>query len=310
MILTVGTRGSKLSLIQTASVIKSLKMIRPDVEFKVRVIKTIGDVNRKPLYAIGRKGIFEKEIDKALIDGEVDFAVHSLKDVPTSESQNEIVLAAVPKRDSPLEALISRDYATLNKLPRGAVIGTSSLRRMAQVKHLRPDIEVKPLRGNVDTRVRKVMRGEVDAIIIALAGLERLGLKNLVAEVFPPKLITPAAGQGALALVARRDRGEVIELLKVIDDPFTRAEVTAERSLVSSIGGGCHFPIGSYAHAEGGKLSLYGCILSLDGRLKIEASDEASIEEAESLGRRVASILIDKGAEELKSQWRKEYGIW
>ncbi|MEM2280669.1 MAG: hydroxymethylbilane synthase, partial [Candidatus Bathyarchaeia archaeon] len=287
MMLTVGTRGSKLSLIQTEAVLKSLRALRPDVEFRVRVIKTIGDLNRKPLYSIGRKGIFEKEIDQALIRGEVDFAVHSLKDVPTIGSQDEIVLAAIPKRDSPLEALVSKDYATLDKLPKGAIVGTSSLRRMAQVKHLRPDIEVKPIRGNVDTRVRKVMQGEVDAIIIALAGLERLGLKNLAAEVFSPEIITPTAGQGALAVVTRRDRGDVIEILKAIDDSTTRAEVTAERSLISSIGGGCHFPIGSYAHAKGRKLSLYGCILSFDGKLKIEASAEADVEEAESLGRRV-----------------------
>lgn len=311
MILDVGTRGSRLSIIQTEFILKSLKMLFPKLEFKIKVIKTIGDVERrKPLFAMDRKGIFEKEIDQALIRGEIDFAVHSLKDVPTFEEQDEIALAAVPRRDSPLEALISKDNIILKRLPKAATVGTSSLRRMAQIKYLRPDIEVKPIRGNVDTRIQKVKRCEVHAIVVAAAGLERLGLKNFITEVFPPETLTPPAGQGALAVVAKKDRSDVIEILSSIDHPPTRAEVTAERSLISVMEGGCHFPIGAYAHAKGDRLSLYSCVLSVDGLNRIEASAEAAINEAENLGRRVANMLLGRGAEEIKDLWREKYGVW
>lgn len=296
---------------QTEFVLKSLKTLFPKLEFKIKVIKTLGDVERrKPLFAMDRKGIFEKEIDQALLQGEIDFAVHSLKDVPAFDEKGEIVLAAIPRRDSPLEALISRDNVPLKMLPKAATVGTSSLRRMAQIKHLRPDIEVKPMRGNVDTRIQKVKRGEVHAIVVAAAGLERLGLKNLITEVFPPETLTPPAGQGALAVVARKDRSDVMEILSSIDHPPTRAEVTAERSLISAMEGGCHFPIGAYAHAKSDKLSLYGCVLSVDGLNRIEASAEAAIAEAENLGRMVATMLLERGAEEIKASWREKYGVW
>lgn len=311
MILNVGTRGSRLSIIQTEFVLKSLKTLFPKLEFKIKVIKTMGDVERrKPLFAMDRKGIFEKEIDQALLRGEIDFAVHSLKDVPTFDERGEIALAAIPRRDSPLEALISMDNVPLKMLPKAATVGTSSLRRMAQIKHLRPDVEVKPVRGNVDTRIQKVKRGEVHAIVVAVAGLERLGLKKLITEVFPPETLTPPAGQGALAVVARKDRSDIIEILSSIDHPPTRAEVMAERSLISAMGGGCHFPIGAYARVKGDRLSLYSCILSVDGIHRIEASAEAAIEEAENLGRRVASMLLERGAEEIKALWREKYGVW
>lgn len=311
MILNVGTRGSKLSLIQTGLVLKSLRQSFPDIKFNIKVIRTIGDIERrKPLFAIDRKGIFEKEIDQALIRGEIDFAVHSLKDVPVFGERSEITLAAIPKRDSPLEALVSVNKITLKMLPKGAIVGTSSLRRMAQIKHLRPDLEVKPIRGNVNTRVQRVERGEVHAVVLSLAGLERLGLRDIVAEVFPPEILTPPAGQGALAVAARKDRDDVIEILRSIDHPPTRAEVTAERSLISAMRGGCHFPIGAYAHAEGDRLHLYGCVLSVDGLRKVEASAEAPLHEAEGLGRKVAHMLLSGGAEEIRAMWRDKYGIW
>ncbi|MEM2093502.1 MAG: hydroxymethylbilane synthase [Candidatus Bathyarchaeia archaeon] len=311
MILKVGTRGSRLSIIQTDFVLKSLKALFPNLEFDVKVIKTMGDVERrKPLFAMDRKGIFEKEIDQALVRGEIDFAVHSLKDVPAFEEQGDITLAAVPRRDSPLEALVSRDSIPLKRLPKSATVGTSSLRRMAQIKHLRPDIEVKPVRGNVDTRIQKVKRGEVHAVVVAVAGLERLGFKNLITEVYPPETLTPPAGQGALAVAARKDRNDIIEILSSIDHPPTRAEVTAERSLISAMEGGCHFPIGAYAHARGDRLSLYSCVLSVDGQYKIEASAEAPISDAENLGRKVALMLLERGAEKLKESWREKYGLW
>ncbi|MCS7098460.1 MAG: hydroxymethylbilane synthase [Candidatus Methanomethyliaceae archaeon] len=310
MILNVGTRGSKLSLIQTDIVLKNLKQIFPELNFNIKIIKTLGDLeDEKPLFTIDRKGIFEKEINQALIHNEIDFAVHSLKDVPIF-NDDELIIAAIPKRESPLEALVSINKLKFNELPRGAIIGTSSLRRMIQIKHLRSDLEVKPMRGNIDTRIKKIQEGYFHAAILSLAGLERLGFKDLAAEIFPPEVFTPPAGQGALAIVIKRDRGDLMDILKAIDHFPTRAEVTAERSLINKMQGGCHFPIGAFAKAEENKLFLYGCIFSINGLNKIEASAEASINEAEALGNKVANMLLSKGADEIKNEWRMKYGIW
>ncbi|MCW4007821.1 MAG: hydroxymethylbilane synthase [Candidatus Bathyarchaeota archaeon] len=308
MMLTVGTRGSKLALIQTESVLESLKQIYPEAEFKIKVIKTTGDKEiKKPLFTIDMKGIFEKEIDLAIAKGEVDFAVHSLKDVPTMES-SETAIAAIPKRSSPHDVLVSKDNVPLLGLPKGAVIGTGSLRRMAQIKFLRADLQVVPIRGNVDTRICKVQRGEVDGVIVAEAGLERMKLHHLIAERFPLRQFTPAAGQGALAVVAKRDNEKLIELLSAIDHPPSRAEVTAERSLVLSLEGGCRVPIGAIGRADDRTLTLYGCIFSLKTQEKIAASAEGTLEEAEELGRKVARCLLAQGAKEFEREWREKYG--
>jgi hydroxymethylbilane synthase len=310
MILRVGTRGSKLAILQTEMVIQNLKSVNSKLEFKIKIIKTTGDVDRhKPLFAIESKGIFEKEIDQAIMKGEIDFAVHSLKDVPVYEHQEDLVLAAIPKRDPPNEALVSTRNLAFAELPKGAVIGTSSLRRMAQIKFLRPDLEVKPVRGNIDTRVQKVKKGEFHGIIVAQAGLERMGLGNLISEVFTPEVFTPAAGQGALAVVAKKDRSDLSEILEAIDDFPTRAEVTAERSLIASLKGGCHFPIGAIGQVKENRLSLYGCIFSLDGFKKISAFAQGSIEEAQALGNRVAQNLLSQGAEDFAAEWRQKYGL-
>ncbi|MEM3441833.1 MAG: hydroxymethylbilane synthase [Candidatus Bathyarchaeia archaeon] len=308
MTLTVGTRGSKLALIQTESVLESLKQIYPEVEFKIKVIKTTGDKEiKKPLFTIDMKGIFEKEIDLAIAKGEVDFAVHSLKDVPTMES-SETAIAAITKRSSPHDVLISKDNVPLLGLPKGAVIGTGSLRRLAQIKFLRADLQVVPIRGNVDTRIRKVQRGEVDGVIVAEAGLERIGLQHLIAERFSLRQFTPAAGQGALAVVTKRDNEKLIELLSAIDHPPSRAEVTAERSLVLALEGGCRVPIGAIGRASDRTLSLYGCIFSLKTQEKIAASAEGTFEEAEELGRKVARRLLEQGAQKFEAEWREKYG--
>lgn len=307
MRLTVGTRGSKLAMIQTESVLERLKQIYPEVEFKIKVIKTTGDKEiKKPLFTIDIKGIFEKEIDLAIARGEVDFAVHSLKDVPTMES-SETAIVAIPKRSSPHDVLISKGNVPLLCLPKGAIIGTGSLRRMAQIKVLRADLQVVPIRGNVDTRIRKVQRGEVDGVIVAEAGLERMKLQHLIAERFQLTQVTPAAGQGALAVVAKRDN-EKLELLSAIDHPPSRAEVTAERGLVRALEGGCRVPIGAIGRADGRTLALYGCIFSLATHEKIAASSEGTLEEAEELGRKVAMLLWEQGAKKFVTEWREKYG--
>jgi hydroxymethylbilane synthase len=312
MILRVGTRGSKLSVIQTEAVLRELNAKYPNLEFQVNIIKTLGDKEqRKPLFTIDSKGIFEKEINQAIEKGEVDLAVHSLKDVPTVDSsKRKTTIAAIPKRASPHDALISKGKIPLNALPKGAVIGTGSLRRLAQVKFLRPDLEVKPIRGNVDTRIKKVKKGEFDGAIVAEAGLERLGLEGEIAERFPLDRFSSAAGQGALAIVTRKNEKDTIKLLQAIDHLPTRAEVTAERSMVLHLEGGCRVPIGAVGRANGKALSLHGCIFSLDGQKKLTAFAEGNFNEAEELGKRVAQSLLKQGARDLEKEWREKYGPW
>jgi hydroxymethylbilane synthase len=310
MILTVGTRGSKLSLAQTMKVLEDLKFIHPQLEIKVNVIKTLGDKEKtKALFALDQKGIFEKEIDQAIEKGEVDFAVHSLKDVPILES-SETIIAAIPKRSSPNDVLISKDNIPLAKLPKGAVIGTCSLRRMAQLKYLRSDLEVRPIRGNVDTRIKKVKRGEFDGIIVAEAGLKRMKLESQITERFSLDQFTSSAGQGALAIVARKGNEKIIRLLEAVNHPPSRAEITAERSLVLSLEGGCRVPIGAIGRANNGNLSFYGCIFSLNGQKKIFSSAEGKLADAQDLGKRVAQSLLEQGAKDFEAEWREKYGTW
>jgi hydroxymethylbilane synthase len=310
MILTVGTRGSKLSLTQTQTILDTLKCIHPELEFKVKVIRTLGDKERKkPLFTIDRKGIFEKEIDQAIVKGEIAFAVHSLKDVPTLES-SETTIAAIPKRNSPHDVLISKGNLPLDALAKGAVIGTGSMRRLAQVKFLRPDLEVKPIRGNVDTRIQKVKKGEFDGVIMAEAGLERMGLESQIAERFSLDRFVPAAGQGALAIVARKDNENVINLLRSVDHAPTRAEVSAERRLILQLEGGCRVPIGAIGCADNRALSLFGCVFSINGQKRITSFAKGTLDEAQDLGRKVAQSLLKQGAKNFEAEWREKYGPW
>jgi hydroxymethylbilane synthase len=310
--LKVGTRGSKLSRMQTEAFLRDLKAVHPDVEFQVEIIRTLGDKERgKPLFTLDCKGIFEKEIDQAIDRGEVDFAVHSLKDVPIVDfAERQTVIAAVPKRASRHDVLISKGNIPLSALSKGAVIGTGSLRRMAQVKFLRPDLEVNPIRGNVDTRIKKVKKGEFDGAVLAEAGLERMNLQGEIAERFSLEQFPSAAGQGALAIVTRNDAKDVMELLRAVDHAPTRAEVTAERSLVLHLEGGCRVPIGAVGRADGGALSLQGCIFSLDGQKRLLAFAEGTINDAQMLGEKVAQSLIEQGAKDLEKEWREKYGTW
>lgn len=310
MILTVGTRGSKLSLTQTQTILDTLKCIHPELEFKVKVIRTLGDKERKkPLFTIDRKGIFEKEIDQAIVKGEIAFAVHSLKDVPTLES-SETTIAAIPKRNSPHDVLISKGNLPLDALAKGAVIGTGSMRRLAQVKFLRPDLEVKPIRGNVDTRIQKVKKGEFDGVIMAEAGLERMGLESQIAERFSLDRFVPAAGQGALAIVARKDNENVINLLRSVDHAPTRTEVSAERRLILQLEGGCRVPIGAIGCADNRALSLFGCVFSINGQKRITSFAKGTLDEAQDLGRKVAQSLLKQGAKNFEAEWREKYGPW
>jgi hydroxymethylbilane synthase len=310
MKLKVGTRGSRLSRMQTEEFLEELRQIYQNADFELKIIKTLGDAERtKPLFTIDSQGIFEKEIDQALLKGEVDFAVASLKDVPTVQ-ETDTVVAAIPKRASPCDVLISKDNIQLKNLREGALIGTGSLRRLAQVKHLRPDLEVLPIRGNVDTRIQKVQKGEVDGIIVAEAGLKRMDLAGQITERFPLNAFPSAPGQGALAIVTRKDDADTMKLLRAMEHAQTRAEVTAERSLMFQLGGGCRVPIGAVAKADSQALTLRGVLFTLDGQSKIEASEKGTIDKAEELGRKVAKSLVKQGAKEIESKWREKYGPW
>jgi len=244
--LRIGARGSKLSIAQVQEFINLLKQFKPDLKFEIITIRTKGDVDRKtPLYKMSEKGVFFIFFNKALLNGEVDVAVHSAKDLPV-DYEGELVLAAVPPRKPPYDVLVAPNNNDIYSLPQGAVVGTSSLRRICFLKYVRRDLKVKPIRGNVDTRLSKLERGEYGAIILAEAGIKRLNLKVKYQRLDPETFI-PAAGQGALAVLVRRDRSEIIDIVKKVDDFKSRVEVLVEKEIISKIGAGCKTPIGVHA---------------------------------------------------------------
>jgi hydroxymethylbilane synthase len=310
MIYTIGTRGSKLALAQTNRTLEQIRQKHPEVDFKLKIIKTEGDKEHgKPLFSIDAKGIFEREIDQEVASGEIDFAIHSLKDVPIVEHPVGTVLAAVPKRDSPCDVFISNGVK-LEDLPKGAIVGTGSLRRLAEIKYVRPDLEVEPIRGNVDTRMGKVQNGELSGIVIAAAGLERMNITSQITQRLSLDTFPSAAGQGAIALMAKEGNTEVLTLLGSIEDKITRAEITAERCLVLKLAGGCRVPIGAVGQVVGNTLTVSGSIYSLNERKKICASAIGALSQAEELGFKVGEELIAQGAEEIEKEWREKYGVW
>jgi hydroxymethylbilane synthase len=295
--LRLGTRGSKLARWQADWVAGELQRLGHTVELVE--IATRGDVEQvAAVEEIGTRGVFTKEIQRALLAGEVDLAVHSLKDLPT-EPVEGLILAAVPPRESSADVLVSRDGAALESLPRGARIGTGSLRRQAQLRHVRPDLHVADIRGNVDTRLRKLDDGQFDALVLAEAGLRRLGLEERISQVLPFTTMLPAVGQGALAIECRADDTETREILVSLNDPMTRAAVAAERALLEHLRGGCMAPIGGLGRLEGRKLRLSSVVLSADGVRRLTCNDVGSSSDAESLGVRVADVLLAQGAAEL-----------
>jgi hydroxymethylbilane synthase len=297
MQLTFATRLSALARWQTAHVIQLLQAAHPGLECKEQVITTTGDqIITHPLPEIGGKGLFTSELEEALLSGTVHAAVHSLKDLPV-EATPGIVVAAIPERDAAQDVLVTADGQKLSDLPKGARVGTSSPRRMAQLLAHRPDLTIVPVRGNVDSRVRKVMNGEYDAIVLAQAGLIRLGLEFHISEVFPLDVMLPAPGQGALAVQCRADDSETLELLAAIHDPLTAAAVTAERAFLSSLGGGCSLPVAAFAQKNNGAIILTGAVISADGKQSIRLS--AVDKEPQKLGQRLAELVLERGAADL-----------
>jgi hydroxymethylbilane synthase len=298
---TIGSRGSKLALWQTEWVRARLSELRPGVRIDVRVIKTSGDrVLDVPLAAIGGKGAFTKELEEALLDGTIDLAVHSLKDLPTALPAG-LHVAAVPEREDARDALVLREGArvavsSLRDLPRGAVVGTSSLRRRAQLKHLRPDAETRDVRGNVDTRLRKLDAGEYDALLLASAGLRRLGFGGRISAHIPSDEMLSAVGQGALGVEAREDDAETNSLVSLLEDAPTRAACEAERALLHALGGGCQVPIAAHATTDGARLRLEGLVAAVSGAEIVRDALEADAASAADAGRELAARLLARGA--------------
>ncbi len=299
--LVVATRPSWLSLIQTRMAIEWIRRFYPDVKFIVKTYRSTGDkIVDRPLYSIGVKGIFEREIDLAVIRGEADIAVHSLKDLP-SELGTEIEVVCYPPRDSPYDVIVTRGdlIPDASKLPRGAVVGTSSLRRRAFILRARPDLNVKVIRGNVDTRIRKLLDGECDAIVIAECGLRRF---EMIGVRFPVRYrrldvreMPPAPCQGIIAITARRGDSEVIKMLRSISHRETTLEALCERAFLRHVGGGCHVPLGCVARAEGDEISIVAAVSTLDGRRCAFVELRGSASSAEDLGRRAAQELRRRG---------------
>jgi hydroxymethylbilane synthase len=294
-LLRIGSRGSQLALWQANYVSSLLRERGHAVE--IEIIKTTGDkITDVALAKVGTKGMFTKEIEEALAEGRVDLAVHSLKDLPTELPQG-FELAAITRREHPNDVFLSVRHHSLQQLPIGACVGTSSLRRQAQLKAVRPDLDVQPLRGNVDTRIRKLEEGEYDGIILAAAGLNRLGRTELIREVIPTAVMCPAAGQGALGIEIRAGDKDMHDALAFLDDPAARSTTTCERALLNSLGGGCQVPIGAFAEMDGSTLKLQAVVASPDGsRLLREAARGDS---PEQLGAEVGSTLLKRGAQEI-----------
>ena len=305
----MGTRGSRLAIAQTEIVIGALRMAGVASNFEIVQISTKGDVDKRPLFTMDEKGIFEKEVNEAVVNRTVDFAVHSLKDVP-SDLAPELTVASIPRRAKPNDVLVDDPRRKLSELPQGAIVGTSSLRRAVQITRKRPDLKVKPIRGNVETRIKKVISGEYQAAVLAEAGLARLGMKDVIAERFSIREFVPAPGQGAIAVVCRRSDKSLASSLAKIEDAQSRSEVTAERALVERVEGGCRFPLGAVAVGSGGKISLYASVFSADGTQNIKVKETAKADRAEKLGIKVAEELIAQGAQELAKGWRGALEEW
>jgi hydroxymethylbilane synthase len=291
-VIVIGSRGSKLALWQAEHIAAALKAL--DTESRIEVIKTSGDkIQDVPLAQVGGKALFTKEIDEALLSGAIDLAVHSMKDVPTGLPPG-LTIAAIPEREEPRDALIGCSLAELKDETR---VGTSSLRRSSQLLAFNPRLSIEMLRGNVDTRLRKLDEGQYDAIVLAAAGLRRLGWQDRIRELIPVEIMCPAVGQGALAIETRADGGAAYELVRKLDHPDTRIAVTAERAMLEKLGGGCQVPIGGYAFIEKGVIQMRAIVASPDGKrvVRAELSGVDPVRTGASLGRN----LLEQGAEEI-----------
>jgi hydroxymethylbilane synthase len=301
--LVIGSRGSKLALTQAGMIKGEIEALTPSVRIRIEIIKTSGDVKTDPLSLIGGTGVFTKELEEALLDGRIDIAVHSLKDLPTL-IPDRLTIAAICKREDPRDALVldgkrKSSKPSLEALPKGATVGTSSPRRLAQLQHLRGDLVVKDLRGNVDTRLRKLDEGQYDALVLACAGLRRLGLEQRISAPLPTSQMLPAVGQGALGIETRADDGRTIDAVAKLDHKFSRLACMAERAFLRSLGGGCELPIAAYAVVREKRIRLDGLVIDRQGKEVVRDRISGGLDEAEALGARLGKQLLGCGASEL-----------
>jgi hydroxymethylbilane synthase len=306
--LRIGTRASALALWQANHVREGLRKLHGIKADMVR-IRTSGDRFQSASFTqlvaqSGRKGLFIKEIEDALLRGNIDLAVHSMKDVPT-EIPDGLAIPAIPPRGEPRDCLISLNGQKLADLPRGARVGTSSLRRQAQIRHNRPDLQMIELRGNADTRMRKLASGEFDALVLAMAGLLRLGMEDKMTEILAPEVMLPAVGQGALAVETRSDDARAMNLVAALDDPNTRQAVLAERALLRELEGGCQVPLGAWARLNAEKLYLDAAVFSPDGVQCVRRGISGTPSDCEALGKRLGQILKEAGADQIMRQQGK-----
>lgn len=300
--LVIGTRGSKLALWQANFIAARITERYPEIEVTIKRVTTTGDkILDVPLAKIGGKGLFTKEIETEMLAGDIDLAVHSLKDMPT-ELPEGLTFAAITERVHPGDALISPKYGTVDNLPQGAKVGTSSLRRKAQLLKYRPDLEIADLRGNLDTRLKKLEDNTFDAILLAVAGLKRLGWDKHITQIIPAEICLPAVGQGALAIEARSDDAEVLAILDFLNDNDTRRAVEAERAFLRVVEGGCQVPVGVYGKVENDSLRVQAVILSVDGIKKVEDSITGTPADAEELGKSLANKMLASGGREILAE--------
>lgn len=305
--LRIGTRGSLLAKWQAEFVRKQL-FAGAGVEAEIVIIKTAGDkLQMSPLSQIGGKGIFIKELEEALLEETIDLAVHSVKDIPT-DTPSRLMFPAVCRREDVRDCLVAANGATLLTLRQGARIGTGSLRRQAQLRHIRPDLDVRDLRGNVDTRLRKVESGEYEAVMLAKAGLDRLGWSARITEIMAPEIFLPAVGQGAVAVECRLRDTEAAEMVAGLDDAETRTAIIAERALLSALHGGCQVPLGAWARIERGELVIEACVCSVDGLQYVKQRATSAPEQAGELGGHMAVLLMEAGAQGILEEVSRQRG--
>jgi hydroxymethylbilane synthase len=299
MKIKVGTRGSKLALTQTNSVIESLKRAAPEIEAEICVIKTSGDIMQDvSLLQIGGQGAFVKEIEEALLTGSIDLAVHSMKDVP-GEIPAGLTFAAILQREDVRDVLVSRGKTKFEFLPRGAKIGTGSLRRGAQLKSFMPDLEIVPLRGNIDTRLKKIETENLTGVVLAAAGIKRLGYVEAVTQFLPTEIMLPAVGQGAIGIQIRESDPALASLCARLNHAATAVEVAAERSYLRALGGGCRLPIAAYGLIEKNRLTLEGLVAAPNGTSVLRDKVWGELAEAEDMGKRLAGMIMEKGGRKL-----------
>ena len=299
MNLKIGTRGSKLALTQTNFVAEKLKKAMPDAEIEICVIKTSGDIMLDvSLMTIGGQGVFVKELEEALLSKKIDLAVHSMKDVP-GEKPEGLMYGAILPREDVRDVLVSRDNIKMEFLPKGAKIGTGSQRRSAQIKALLPDVNIVPLRGNLDTRLKKIETENLTGVILAAAGMKRMGFAEKITQFLPVETMLPAVGQGALGLQIRKSDVALAKACAGLNDATTAAEVTAERAFLRALGGGCRLPIAALGKLDGQMLTIEGMLAAPDGSTMIREKINGTIKEAEEMGKKLAEIVLDKGGKKL-----------